>query len=672
MNAPFKQTERLGRLSTALGGDVLALLRFDGSDHLNELFEYRVEALAGSPDIDFDALIGTHATVTIEGREGPRQFDGIVTQARWSGMGENGHRYDLVLRPWCWLAGRRVNQRIFHDKTVVQIVSEIFADYASLGDPAFAFKLSEDYPVLEYTVQYRESDLDFVRRQLERHGISFHFSHAEGSHTMVMTDDVLAHESVGMRPYKSYDGHHQAKGEHFWDWAPESNLTTGAARLIDYNFKTPTAAMESDHMGDARHAFGQLESYEYPGDFLDQESGRKIARRRLQQFRGGAARSRASGDCLSLGAGKLVELGGDPVPGTGQRYICLSASHHFVSEAYGSGGAQSDGYSFTGSYVLMPDTAPMAPPRRTPAPIVQGPQTAVVVGAGEIDCDEFGRVLVRFHWDLEDARSMRCRVSQNWAGNGLGGVVIPRIGMEVVVDFIDGDPDKPIVTGCVVNGSNGNIYGLPASKTKSGFKTKTHEGSGFNELSFEDANGTEKIFMHAQKDLERIIKDNESTMVESGDRTITVQTGDETKIIASGNLTETVALTRASTATRITETAVAGAAGPGVISYSADDDIAMTAKKKVQVNSDIEMHHTATDLMTLGSKVISAGASESITLTVGSGTISMTTDGIVLQFGGTRVTLTAQVLDQVAAMIHLNKDSAAEVEAAPSSSVIPP
>jgi type VI secretion system secreted protein VgrG len=658
MNAPFKQAERLGRLSTVLGSDVMSLLRFDGSDHLNELFEYRVEALAISPDLDFDALIGTHATVTVEGREGPRLFDGIVTQARWMGVGENGHRYDLTLRPWAWLASRRINQRIFHGKTVVQILTEIFADYVSLGDPAFEFSLSDDYPVLEYTVQYRESDLDFARRQMERHGISFHFRHGDGSHTLVMTDDVLAHASVGARPYKSYDGHHQPEGEHFWDWRPERNLTTGAARLIDYNFKTPLAAMESSHLGDARHLFGQLESYEYPGDFLDQDAGRKLARRRLNQYRGGDARCRAVGDCLSLGAGKLVELAGDAVPGTGKRYLCLSASHHFVSEAYGSGGPGSDGYAFTGSYVLMPDTAPMAPPRVTPAPIVQGPQTAMVVGDGEIDCDEFGRILVRFHWDLEDVRSMRCRVSQNWAGNGLGGVVIPRIGMEVVVDFIDGDPDKPLVTGCVVNGQNGNIYGLPASKTKSGFKTKTHEGSGFNELSFEDANGSEMIFMHAQKDLSRIIKDNESTVVESGDRTITVQSGDETKSIVSGNLTETVALTRASTATKITETAVAGAAGPGVISYSATDDIAMTAKKKVTVNSDIEMHHTATDLMTLASKEITATGTDMIKLEVGAGSITMTKESIVLKFGGTAVTLTAEVLDQVSAMIHLNKDSA--------------
>lgn len=241
-------------------------------------------------------------------------------------------------------------------------------------------------------------------------------------------------------------------------------------------------------------------------------------------------------------------------------------------------------------------------------------------------------------------------MAQNWAGNGLGGVVIPRIGMEVVVDYIDGDPDKPIVTGCVVNGQNGNIYGLPASKTKSGFKTKTHQGSGFNELSFEDANGTEKIFLHAQKDMERVIKDNESTLVENGNRAITVQTGDETKSIASGNLTETVALTRASQATKITETAVAGKAGPGVIAYSADDDITATAKKLVSLHSDLKMQQTA--------KTITAEAKESLVLKVGAGTITMTTEGIVLQFGSTRVTLAEGVLDQVAGMIHLNKDSA--------------
>ena len=505
MNAPFKQTERLGRLSTALGSDVLALLRFDGTDHLNDLFEYRVEALAIRDDLDFDALVGTHATVEVEAHDQMRPFDGIVTSARWAGVGENGHRYDLTLRPWFWLAGRRRNQRIFHNKTVVEILQELLGEYAGLGDPALEISLSKSYPKLEYTVQYRESDLDFARRQMERAGISFHFRHSIGSHTLVLTDDVLAHPEIGARPFKRYDGHHQYEQEHFWDWAPERNITTGAVRLVDYNFKKPNQAMETEHMGDAAHAQGQIESFDYPGDYLAQDVGKLVAGLRTEQERGADRRNRAVGDCVSLGAGMRMTLTGDQVPGLGETYLCLSASHHFVSEAYGSGGQGSDGYSFTGSYVLMPDTAPMAPPKRTPVAVVQGPQTAMVVGEGEIDCDEYGRILLRFHWDLANAYSMRCRVSQNWAGGGWGGMVIPRIGMEVLVEFIDGDPDKPIVTGNVFNGKNGVPYELPANKTRSTFRTNTHNGqgnaTGFNELRFEDQSGEEEIFMHAQKDM---------------------------------------------------------------------------------------------------------------------------------------------------------------------------
>ena len=521
MNAPLRQADRLGRLTTALGPDTLSLLRFDGADHLNDLFEYRVEALAARDDLDFDALIGTHATVEIDGPEGTRHFDGIVTQARWSGTGENGYRHDLILRPWLWLAGRRRNQRIFHDRTVVQILQELLSDYAQLGDPALKIQLSQDYPTLEYTVQYRESDLDFARRQMERHGISFHFTHAPGSHTLVLTDDVLAHETIGARPFRSQDGHHQAEGEHFWDWAPERNLTTGRVRLTDYNFKAPDQAMEADKLGDAAHPQGQIESFDWPGDYPAQDLGRIVAGLRMAQERGADRRNRAAGDCVSLRAGLRVSLSGDAVPGTGETYLCLSAAHSFVSEAYGSGGPGSDGYAFSGRYTLMPDTAPMAPPRRTAVPVVHGPQTAMVVGEGEIDCDEFGRILVRFHWDLEGAHSMRCRVSQNWAGNGWGGMVIPRIGMEVVVEFLEGDPDKPLVTGCVYNGRNAVPYALPENKTVSTFKSDTHQGEGFNEFRFEDEKGKEEVFLHAQRDHNTVILNDESHSI-GNDRSKTV------------------------------------------------------------------------------------------------------------------------------------------------------
>lgn len=504
MNAPFKQDARLGRLTTTLGKDALVLLRFDGSDFVNGLFEYRVEALSTAPNIDFDGLLGTHASLEIDSQNhGARVYDGIVTEARWAGVGENGNKYALTLRPWFWLAGRRRNQRIFHNKTVVQIIEELLAPYAGLGKPALQIKLAGSYPELEYTVQYRESDLDFATRLMERFGISYHFAHAAGNHALVLTDAIDQHDAVpgGEREYKPVNGAQQSGAEHFWEWQPERRLTTGAVRLTDYNFKSPLAAMEVARTGDAAYAEGQIESFDYPGDYLDQGQGKDVAGLRTLQERGQDVRHRAVGDCTSLGAGMVMTLTGDQVNGIkGAGYLCLVARHSYVSDAYGSGGADSDGHAYSGEYVLTPKEAPLAPERRTRIPVVQGPQTAMVVGEGEIDCDEYGRILVQFHWDLDAAYSMRCRVSQNWASKGWGGMVIPRIGMEVVVEFLEGDPDKPLVTGCVYNGKNDPPYPLPANKTKSVFKTDTHEGAGFNELSFEDQKDQELIYMHGQKD----------------------------------------------------------------------------------------------------------------------------------------------------------------------------
>ncbi len=503
MNAPFKQDMRLGRLTTALGKDTLVLLRFSGTDHVNDLYEYKVEALSTEANLDFDGLIGTHAGVEIDSQNhGTRIYDGIVTEAQWAGVGENGYKYTLTLRPWFWLATQRRNQRIFHQKSVVQIIEELLQPYSGLGSPALSIEVVNTYPDLEYTVQYRESDFAFASRILERFGISYYFRHDMGSHTLVLSDSIESHPTVagGSREYKPVEGAQQAGQEHFWEWFVGRRMTTGAVRLTDYNFKTPMAAMEVDRLGDAAHAEGQIESYDYPGDFLDQGAGKGVVGRRTAQERGQAARHHAAGDCTSLGAGMLLGLSGDQVPGVkDEKYLCLSATHNYVSDAYGSGGADSDSHAYSGSYVLMPATAPLAPERKSTVPVVQGPQTGMVVGEGEIDCDEYGRILVHLHWDLNKAHTMRCRVSQNWASKGWGGMVIPRIGMEVIVEFLEGDPDKPIVTGCVYNGKNDPPYPLPAHKTKSVFKTDSHEGDGFNELTFEDESGEELIYMHGQK-----------------------------------------------------------------------------------------------------------------------------------------------------------------------------
>lgn len=494
----------MGRLTTELGADVLVLMRFEGHDRLSALFDYTVDCLSVQPDIDFDSVIGTHASVILRERDGgEKPFDGIVTEARWLGAGENGHRYRLSLKPWFYLATLRRNQRIFHNKTVVQILEELLAEYSGAGK--LEVKLTAQYPVLEYTVQYRESDFAFAARLMERFGISYHFKHDERMHTMVLTDAVEEHDTIGMRPYKPYDGHHQEEVEHFWEWRPARRITTGAIRLTDYNFKTPVAAMKTELAGDAAHAHGQIESFDYPGDYLDKGRGKVVAGLRVHQERGQDPRIEARGDIPALAAGVRVTLGGDPAPGGGEEYVCLSAQHSFVSDSYGTGGQQSDGYAYSGRYLLMPASAPLAPEKKTPQARVEGPQTAVVVGDGEIDCDEYGRILVQFHWDLDAAYSMRCRVAQNWSGGGWGGMVIPRIGMEVLVEFLEGDPDKPLVTGCVFNGKNQVPYPLPAHKTKSVFRTDTHQESGFNEIVFEDEKGMENIALQAQQDFTQLV-----------------------------------------------------------------------------------------------------------------------------------------------------------------------
>ncbi|KIT15577.1 type VI secretion system Vgr family protein [Jannaschia aquimarina] len=544
MNALFSQDARQGRLTTTLGKDALVLLRMDGTEELSGDFEWRVEALSTRGDVDLHALLGTPATVEVDLAGGTRHFDGVVCEARHAGVSENGFRYDLVLRPWLHVAGLRRNMRIFHNKTVVQIVEEVLSAYADLGEPHLEVALTEDYPVLEYTVQYGESDADFVRRQLERFGITWSWVHGDGTHAMRLTDLPESHALVpgGDRPYYGVEGHHLAEEEHFRTWSSAERITTGAVRLTEYNFKTPRAMQEVDRMGDASHPHGQVESYDWPGDYLDQGGGRGVVARRAQGERGQAPRHRATGFVASLGAGGRVTLAGDRVENaTGRTFLCLRAEHRFRSQAYGTGDAQADEVPYEGSYVLMPDDAPLVPERRTPGPKVQGPETAVVVGEGEIDCDEHGRILARFHWDDTGAHTMRMRVSQNWASKGWGGMVIPRIGMEVIVEHLRGDPDKPIVTGCVFNGVNYAPYALPANKTKSVFRSDTHKGRGFNELTFEDDRGREEVYLHAQKDQTIHVENNRAKRIdvnqfESVGHNKAIEVGNNHEEVVGGNV----------------------------------------------------------------------------------------------------------------------------------------
>ena len=518
MCAMISQKNRAGIVSSDMGPEAFALLRFDGTEHVDGLYTYTVDLICQSPDVILDDLVGTHLTVQLKSEATEDQFfDGMVTTARWMGNTEGKAVCRVTLEPWFALLRHRRNQRIFHEKSVVKILEELFATYGAMGQPAYKFDLTKSYRELEYTVQYRESDLHFALYLMERFGISYYFVHEDKSHTMVLTDAVTQFPKIPGtgRDYFDTANAHRAKGEHFWQWYTENNMTTGAIRLTDFNFKFPDKSMEVDRTGSATYENGKIESYDYPGDYLQESVGKNdVVPLRVDQERGRDNRHRADGDVVSMRAGLRVQLTGQADYDLFKKdFLCLGATHSYVAGDVVNAG--SEGGTYTGSYVLTSVDAPYAPARITPKALVHGIQTAIVVGpAGEeIDCDQYGRVKVRFHWDLEDARSMWCRVSQNWASQGWGGMVIPRIGMEVVVDFLEGDPNKPLITGCVYNGRNSVPYPLPEHKTRSTFKTDTHKGNGFNELRFEDKKDHEEIFLHAQKDRNSKVENNQGERV---------------------------------------------------------------------------------------------------------------------------------------------------------------
>ncbi len=540
------QATRLGKLHMPQGVGQLALLRMRGEERLDDLFCFHIEAFAPSRQADFDSGLGGNVTVEINTlRHGARYFDGLLTEAEFLGLQDQGYGFRLTIRPWFWLASQRRNQRIFHNMTAPQILAEVLGEYADAG--TFEDKLGARYPEREYTVQYRETDLNFCRRIMEEEGISFHFTHKLGAHVMVLTDDVetLDYLPGKMRSVKQVGEYHRSDKEHFIEWNPGRRLTTGRVTLTDYNFKSPNAAMETSHPGDGRHKHNRLEGYDYPGGYPDQGRGRTVVKLRMNADRRPDQHHTARGDVLSLGAGMRLQISEHPDKAlAGKDFLCLAVRHDYTSEDYSSGG-ETEREAYECEAEFMPADLPYVAPMVTPWALVQGPQTARVVGEGEIDCDEYGRILVRFHWDRADSWSMRCRVAQIWAGQGWGGMAIPRIGMEVVVEFLEGDPDKPLVTGCVYNGANPVPYSLPAEKTKMTIKSQTHQGSGYNEFRFEDQAGEEEVFMHAQKDHNTIIENDESHSI-GHDRSKTVgndqseSIGNDKTIAVGHNHTESI------------------------------------------------------------------------------------------------------------------------------------
>ncbi len=537
-------TNRNAYLTTSLAEGRLLLEEMTGFEGLGQVFGYELALLSLDPNVDLAALLGEPMTVHVVLPQGERVFNGIVDSAQYQGDHDQYTRYHVTLRPWLWMLSYTTNCRIFQDKTVPDIIKEVFRD-AGFSD--FKETLGT-YEPREFCVQYRESDLDFVSRLIEEEGIYYYFEHAEDKHTLVLTDSYSGHsaapgfEDVSYRPPQD---HHVLENGHINQWSVQHQLRSGSYAATDFDFKNPKASLLSrlDAAEDNANADGAL--FDYPGKYLTKKAGDNLVRIRLQERQLDYEVVQAAGDVRGLAVGGLFSLSEYPRDDQNKEYLIVTASYQVHGGQFLAGGG-SDGDEFHGQYTLIDSSIPFRPGLHTHKARVEGPQTAVVVGPDgeEIWVDKYGRVKVQFHWDRygtsDEDSSCWVRVSQAWAGAKWGSMHIPRIGQEVIVDFLEGDPDRPIITGRVYNDDQMPPYDLPDNKTQSGIKSRsTPKGgpSNFNEIRFEDKKGSEELFIQAEKTQTTNVKGSQSISV-AGSRSISVG-GDESTSV-TGNRSATI------------------------------------------------------------------------------------------------------------------------------------
>ncbi len=495
-------------------------LMFESMNHsagLSMLGETQLGLLSEKSDLNALDLLGQSVTVNVNLRdEGKRHFNGIVSRFGSGTQRGRYFAYQATLRPWLWFLTRTTDCRIFQDMTVPDIVKKVFDDHPVAN---FEFRLFRSYRPWVYCVQYRESDYNFVARLLEHEGIYWYQEHSENEHKLLLVDSQSAHDPAPgceTLPYYANADQVPPDTDYVSNWYYEQAVKTGKVALTSYDFERPSTQLKVESQKSRSYKLSDHEVFDFQGDYVKKPDGEQWAEDRLDEvqteFDTGGGASNAQG----VGVGHLLSLTRHPREDQNRKYLVTALSVRAKLEAYEAG---SSAGNYQCEFAAIPSDQQYRPPRRTPKPFVQGPQTAVVTGPSgeEIFTDKHGRVKVQFHWDRygtkDEKSSCWIRVSQPWAGKGWGGVSIPRIGQEVVIDFLEGDPDQPLVTGRVYNAEAMPPYGLPAAAVISGMKTQTHKGQGFNEMSMDDTAGKEKITIHGQYDMgTTVLHDQTSTV----------------------------------------------------------------------------------------------------------------------------------------------------------------
>ncbi|ALM85919.1 type VI secretion system Vgr family protein [Bordetella sp. N] len=545
--------DRIITAHTPLSPEQLSFRGMYGQEALSQLFEFSVELISTDYSLDLKQLLGKPLTLEIETAEGGKRYlNGQVIRCTLVGRESATSRYYVyraTVRPWLWYLTQTSDNKIFQNKSVPDVIKEVLADYAFPSE----LHLSSSYRPWEYCVQYQETDFAFISRLMEHEGIYYWFKHDNGKHTLVLTDDVTQHETLpgtASIPYYGPDRTTVPQEEFVANWEVAEQVTPGGFATNDFDFKRPGTSLDAKRMNPGAYDNGDLEVYEWLGGYTDPGQAEHYTRVRLEDLQSRQEMVSATSNIRSLAPGYLVILRNHPRESENREYLIVATRYrmHESGQSSGSGGTSVCDVDFT----VLPSSTQFRAPRVTPMSHTHGPQTATVVGkeGQQIWVDQYGRIKVQFHWDRygqkNENSSCWVRVSSPWASGGFGGIQPPRRGDEVVVDFIGGHPDRPIVIGRVYNGGNMPPWDLPANATQSGFLSRSQDGTPHtaNALMFEDKPGVEEIWVHAERNMRTEVEKDELRTVD-GFRNTTIGLNDSTMVLGSRiiNVTGTDTLT---------------------------------------------------------------------------------------------------------------------------------
>lgn len=703
--ALFTSSSRLMKVESALGDDALFIKSLKGTEALSSLPQIRVELLSYEEGINPLDAIGELLKITIDPAESDaKRFSGYVAEFEYIGPCYRGlYGYSATLVPWFWLLKKRTNCRVFQNKTVQNIVEEIcsFYDFAK-----FKFALSEPLNPLPYCVQYQESDFDFLCRLLESEGIFYYFSYAADGHTLQLVDANTALTLVSdLAVTNVLDGTTKIR-----KWRHRYRYCSTKISINDFDYEKANHSLLSETTSVLSLKNGdKLSQYHYPGTHKETEQGERLAKLLMEENESQFSTIYGESECTALALGtKFTYRTRSGSADNGKIFVITEISHEALDNSFVPESTEANVYR--NSLTCLPEEKPFRPHKSTKKPSIDGVQTAIVVGKSgdEIYTDNYGRIKIQFHWDLygEKNESSSCwvRVATPWAGKKWGSLAIPRVGNEVIVTFEEGDPDRPLVIGCVYNSMHMPPYDLPSQKTVHGVKSRSTKGGDratYNEISFDDTKGSEALTIHAQKDFNMNVGNNagvsatgNSTTSVDGDTSTTV--GGNSTVTITGNHDQTITGNATNTIEGNETIAVTGDRGTTTqgnesLTISGDQTINTTGKQDVSVSGDQTTNVTGEQRITANAnqtintnadQVISASGSQSIngdsqtikangTTTVDSPTIelkggttasitvggsSITVDGtsITLAFGASSVKIDAMGVSVSGPLVKLN------------------